>query len=58
MDMADCPEGADLSQEQAVIVVCSTQVSCSRLERCHYSLYFGITYLTLPVLSTHFVCVV
>lgn len=26
MDMADHPEGADLSKEQAVVVVCSTQV--------------------------------
>ena len=26
LDMADHPEGVDLSNEQAVVVVCSTQV--------------------------------
>lgn len=26
LDMADHPEGADLSKEQAVVIVCSTQV--------------------------------
>ena len=42
MDMADHPDGLDLSLEQALLVVCSTQVASHPFRNQHSVSIFGI----------------